>query len=216
MTPAIKICGIKTAAAIDAAVRSGATHIGFNFFDASPRFVSTATASALAGRALSLTTVALTVDAGDELLERIVREAKPSLLQLHGRETPERVRSIKSQFRLPVMKAIAIASPQDVNLAHDFDQSADMLLFDAKPGELPGGNGLAFDWTLIASEAWHLPWMLSGGLTHQNVAEAIKKTGATCVDVSSGVEKVRGEKDPILIERFVAAAKTAFSESSKP
>lgn len=214
MTPAIKICGIKTAAAIDAAAQAGATHVGFNFFEASPRFLLTADAAVLASRVPGLKTVALTVDADDEVLDKIVREAKPSVLQLHGRESPGRVKSIRSRFHLPVMKAVSIDGPGDILHAHTYEQAADILLFDAKPGVLPGGNGLAFDWTLIAHETWKLPWLLSGGLTSGNVAEAIRTTHATGIDVSSGVESSRGEKDTALIKRFIAAAQTAFAESS--
>lgn len=212
MTPAIKICGIKTAAAIDTAAQAGATHLGFNFYDASPRLVSTADAAALSRRVPALESVALTVDATDALLDQIVREAAPSLLQLHGSETPERVSFIKSRFGLRVMKALAIASPADVRHARAYEHIADILLFDAKPDALPGGNGLTFDWQLIANEKWSKPWMLSGGLTPDNVAGAIRTTRARGVDVSSGVERSRGEKDPVLIERFIASARQTFAE----
>ena len=212
MTGAIKICGVKTAEAVDAAARAGATHLGFNFYDASPRLVSTTAAAALSARAPALESVALTVDATDALLDRIVREAAPSLLQLHGSETPERVSFIKSRFGLRVMKALAIASPADVRHARAYEHIADILLFDAKPDALPGGNGLTFDWQLIANEKWSKPWMLSGGLTPDNVAGAIRTTHASAVDVSSGVEKSRGEKDTALIERFIASARQTFAE----
>ena len=212
MTPAIKICGIKTAAAIDTAAQAGATHLGFNFDDASPRLVSTADAAALSRRVPALESVALTVDATDALLDQIVREAAPSLLQLHGSETPERVSFIKSRFGLRVMRALAIASPADVRRARAYEHIADILLFDAKPDALPGGNGLTFDWQLIANEKWSKPWMLSGGLTPDNVAGAIRTTRARGVDVSSGVERSRGEKDPVLIERFIASARQTFAE----
>lgn len=213
MSGAIKICGIKTAEAIDAAARAGATHVGFNFYPPSPRAVSPDQAGALAARAPGLRSVALTVDAGDKLLHDISAGFHPQMWQLHGNETPERVAAIRNMFRVPVIKAIAIAGKADLARAHAYAGVADWLLFDAKPDALPGGNGLAFDWQLIAGETWKKPWLLSGGLTATNVADGIKATHAAAVDVSSGVEVARGEKDPALIERFVAAARRAFSES---
>jgi len=216
MSITVKICGIKTPEAVDAAARAGATHIGFVFFKDSPRHVTTARAYELALRAPGLKAVALTVDADDATLDAIVAEAHPRTLQLHGAETPARVREVKARYRLPVMKAIAIADAADVARAHNYETAADILLFDAKPDALPGGNGLAFDWQLIAKEKWSKPWMLSGGLNPNNVAEAIRVTRASGVDVSSGVEKSRGEKDPNLIERFVLAARTAFAERQNP
>lgn len=211
MSGTIKICGIKTAEAIDAAARAGATHAGFVFFDKSPRNIAPAEAGPIAARAPGLRTVALTVDADDATLHAISAGLHPQMWQLHGNETPERVATIRQTFRVPVMKAIAIASQDDVARAHAFEDSADWLLFDAKPDALPGGNGLAFDWQLIAGETWRKPWMLSGGLTPANVAEAIRVTHARGVDVSTGVEKSRGEKDAGLIERFVATARAAFA-----
>jgi phosphoribosylanthranilate isomerase len=135
--------------------------------------------------------------------------------QLHGDESPKRVAAIRDMFRVPVMKAVSIESKTDMARAYTYEQCADWLLFDAKPGALPGGNGLAFDWRLIADETWTKPWLLSGGLTPENVGEAIRTTHARGVDVSSGVEQVRGEKDPALIERFVTTARAAFAESLK-
>ena len=157
--------------------------------------------------------MALTVDADDATLHAISAGLHPQMWQLHGDETPERVAAIRNMFRVPVMKAIAIASQDDVARAHAYETVADWLLFDAKPDALPGGNGLAFDWQLIAERKLAKPWMLSGGLTPANVAEAIRVTHARGVDVSSGVEKSRGEKDPGLIERFVATARAAFAEN---
>ena len=216
MSGTIKICGIKTAEAIDAAARAGATHAGFTFYAPSPRAISPADAGIIAERAPGLRTVALTVDADDATLHAISAGLHPQMWQLHGAETPERVLAIRQTFRVPVMKAVAIASKDDVARAHAFESSADWLLFDAKPDALPGGNGLAFDWQLITNEKWRKPWMLSGGLTPDNVAQAIRTTHARGVDVSSGVEKSRGEKDPRLIERFVASARAAFAESHTP
>ena len=213
MTIAIKICGIKTPEAVQAAARAGATHVGFVFFKESPRLVAAVRAGELAKLAPALKTVALTVDADDAALDAIVRDARPNILQLHGSETPARVAEIKARHRLPVMKAVAISSAEDVERAHDYEAVADILLFDAKPDALPGGNGLAFDWNLIAKEKWSKPWVLSGGLNPDNVADAIRTTHARGVDVSSGVETSRGEKDAKLIERFIASARTALAES---
>lgn len=215
MSGSIKICGVKTAEAIDAAARAGATHIGFNFYAGSPRHLTPEEAGRLATRAPGLRTVALTVDADDETLHAISAGLHPQMWQLHGDETPERVTAIRNMFRVPVMKAVAIESKVDVARAYTYEQCADWLLFDAKPGALPGGNGLAFDWHLIAEETWTKPWFLSGGLTSGNVAEAIRTAFARGVDVSSGVEKSRGEKDPVLIEDFVLRARAAFVESLK-
>lgn len=215
MSGAIKICGIKTGEAIDAAARAGATHVGFNFFPKSPRYVAPDDAHRLAARTPSLRSVALTVDADDATLHTISKSLHPDMWQLHGDETPERVTAIRNMFGLPVMKAIAIESKVDVARAYTFEQCADWLLFDARPGALPGGNGLAFDWQLIAHETWTKPWFLSGGLTPGNVAEAIRTAHAFGVDVSSGVEKSRGEKDPALVESFVLRARAAFAENSK-
>jgi phosphoribosylanthranilate isomerase len=214
MSGSIKICGIKTPEAIDAAARAGATHAGFNFYPPSPRSISPEEAGALAARAPGVRNVAVVVDADDELLHAISAGLHPQMWQLHGDESHERVTAIRNMFRVPVIKAIAIASKHDVGRARGFEKVADWLLFDAKPEALPGGNGLAFDWQLIAKANWSRPWLLSGGLTSANVAEGIRVTQTRGVDVSSGVEKSRGEKDPALIERFVAAARTAFSESS--
>ena len=213
MNHAIKICGITTAEAIDAAALAGATHAGFVFFAASPRATTTSVALSLSRRNPSLKSVALTVDAGDDDLARIVAEAAPSMLQLHGSESPARVSAIRERFGLPVMKALGISSEGDIARAHDYEAAADMLLFDASPDALPGGNGITFDWSLVAGERWLRPWMLSGGLSPSNVANAILATRARAVDVSSGVEKTRGVKDPQLIEQFIRAAKGAFAGS---
>ena len=153
--------------------------------------------------------VALTVDANDATLERITDVVPLDMLQLHGNETPERVAEVREKFGLPVMKAIGIADAEDVAKIDLYAPVADQLLVDAKPpkgGDLPGGNGLSFDWRLIANRRWSKPWMLAGGLTPENVAEAIALTGARQVDVSSGVEKAPGQKDADLIARFLANA----------
>lgn len=211
----IKICGVKTAEAVDAAVRAGATHLGFNFFRKSPRYVTPDEAGRLAARAPGLRSVALAVDADDQTLRAISDGMHPQMWQLHGDESAKRVAAVRDMFKVPVIKAVAIESKTDMARAYSYEQTADWLLFDAKPGALPGGNGLAFDWKLIADETWTKPWFLSGGLNANNVAEAIRTTHTRGVDVSSGVEKSRGEKDPALIERFTARARAAFVESMK-
>jgi len=213
MSGSVKICGIKTAEAIEAAARAGATHAGFNFYPPSPRATTPAEAHRIAARAPGLRSVAVVVDADDKLFREISDGLHPQMWQLHGDESPERIAEIRNRYRVPVIKAVSIAGRADVARAHEYESVADWLLFDAKPDALPGGNGLAFDWQLIAGEKWTKPWLLSGGLTAGNVAEAIRTTHAVAVDVSSGVEKARGEKDPALIERFVASARKAFSES---
>ena len=215
MSGAVKICGVKSATAIDAAAHAGATHVGFNFYPGSPRYVVPEDAGRLAARTPGLRSVALTVDADDETLHAISAGLHPDMWQLHGDETPERVTAVRNMFRVPVIKAIAIESKVDMARAYTYEQCADWLLFDAKPGALPGGNGLAFDWRLIADETWTKPWFLSGGLTPENVAEAIHIAHARGVDVSSGVEKSRGEKDPARIEQFALRARAAFAESLK-
>lgn len=211
MSGSVKICGVRTAEAIDAAARAGATHVGFNFYPQSPRYVAPDDAGVLAARAPGLRSVALIVDADDETLQEISAGLHPQMWQLHGEEPIERIVEIRNRFRVPVMKAVAIETATDIARACVYESVADWLLFDAKPGDLPGGNGLAFDWNLIADEKWTKPWMLSGGLTAANVAEAVRTTRTHAVDVSSGVEKSRGHKDPNMIEQFIAAARTAFA-----
>ena len=213
MSMRVKICGLSEPDTLKAAIESGADYAGFVFFEKSPRNISPEQAAALSALVPShVMKVALTVDADEALIDAIVAALKPDMLQLHGAETPERLKALKSRYGLPLMKAIAIASPEDPARAGIYQDSADLLLFDAKPpksmpGALPGGNGLAFDWSLIQGQRPPLPWMLSGGLTPQNVAEAIRMTGAEAVDVSSGVESAPGHKDAALIEAFIRAAK---------
>lgn len=207
----VKICGLKTAEAVDTAVRAGADMAGFVFFQKSPRHVTPAIANALAARVpAGIVKTALTVDATDEALIVITAAGAIDLLQLHGTETPERVREVKARFGLPVMKALPIAGPDDVAAARAFDGVADRLLFDAKPPKdatRPGGNALAFDWGLLKGTSWTVPWLLAGGLTPENVAEAIRAADAPGVDVSSGVESAPGVKDPDKIRAFIAAAR---------
>jgi phosphoribosylanthranilate isomerase len=211
----VKICGLKTQAALDAALDNGADFVGLVFYPPSPRSVQPAVARTLAdrarGRALS---VALLVDPQDELLERIVSEVGPDYIQLHGHEEPARVREIRERFARPVMKAVAVESAMQAESAFAYKLAADLILFDAKApaslaGALPGGNGLPFDWHLLDSVRGKLDFMLSGGLTPDNVSEAIRLTSPFAVDVSSGVETAPGQKSPELIRRFLAAAKSA-------
>lgn len=213
MTPTVKICGLRDAAAVAAAVEAGAEMVGFVFFPPSPRSMDVDAAAALtAAVPPGVTRVALSVDADDDLLAAIADRAGVDMLQLHGKETPERVTEIRARFGLPVMKAVAIAGPKDVARARTYEAVADRLMFDAKPPKdatRPGGNALAFDWELIAGETWAKPWVLAGGLTVDNVAEAIRVSGAAAVDVSSGVEDAPGDKNPEKILAFVAAAKSA-------
>lgn len=208
-----KICGIKTPEAMAASVQGGARYIGLNFYPPSPRSVTPAQAAALAMVVPShIAKVGLFVDADDATLSAILKDVKLDLLQLHGSETPQRVAEIKRKFKLPVMKAVKIASAADVEVAARFVDVADRLLFDAQEPKgadaLPGGNGVAFDWDLLAKKQWPLPWMLSGGLTAENLPQAIAVTEAACVDVSSGVEESRGVKSVEKIARFLAVAKS--------
>ena len=207
----MKICGLSSAATLEVALQSGADMVGFVFFDPSPRNLSPEQARSLAaevrGRAQK---VALAVDPDDFKLAAIVEALAPDILQLHGKETPERVQAIRDRFGIPVMKAIGIASRADLARSETYAQAADTLLFDAKPAPeaaLPGGNGQAFDWSILKGFATDRPWMLSGGLDPANVADALTATGARGVDVSSGVESAPGIKDPVRIAGFIAAVR---------
>ncbi|MGM0583698.1 MAG: phosphoribosylanthranilate isomerase [Pseudomonadota bacterium] len=208
----VKICGLTTAAAVEAAAQAGAAYGGFVSFPKSPRHLELDAIAALAaGAPPSLCRVALSVNASDDHLAALV-EAGVDMLQLHGAESPERVAGIRARFGLPVMKVVGIASPGDLPALDEYAAVADQLLVDAKPAPdaaLPGGMGAPFDWRLIAGRDWPVPWMLAGGLTPDNVAEAVRLTGARQVDVSSGVESAPGVKDPALIRAFVAAAQAA-------
>ncbi len=210
----VKICGLSTPDTVTAAIDAGADYLGFNFIARSSRYIALETAAELARLVPdTVLKVALTIDADDATLERIVAALKPDMLQLHGSESPDRLREIKGRFGLTLMKAIPIGGPEDLGHTSIYRESADLLLFDAKPPKsmqnaLPGGNGLVFDWSLIAGEKPDMPWMLSGGLTAANVGEAIRITGAEAVDVSSGVEEAPGRKSPKLIAEFIRAAKS--------
>jgi phosphoribosylanthranilate isomerase len=212
MSVAAKICGLSSEEAVAAAVAGGAAYLGLNFYPPSPRSLSAERAAQLCvGVPAEVRRVGLFVDADDETIAAVLDHAPLDLLQFHGRETPERVAAAKARFGLPVMKAVAIAGPEDAEAASSYEAVADMLLFDAKPPRrpdaLPGGNGLAFDWQLIAGREWRLPWMLSGGLTAALLPEAVRISGATAVDVSSGVERRPGDKDPAKIREFLAVAR---------
>jgi phosphoribosylanthranilate isomerase len=206
----VKICGLKTPVDVAAVVAAGAAYAGFNFFPKSPRYVTPAEARALALEAPDgLCKVALVVDADDATLDGIVGEVPLDMLQLHGHETPARVAEVKARYGLPVMKVIGVAGEDDLASLLDYQLVSDQILVDAKAPKdavLPGGNGLTFDWRLLAGRKWLKPWMLAGGLTPDNVAEAIRRTGARQVDVASGVESAPGVKDAARIAAFVAAA----------
>jgi phosphoribosylanthranilate isomerase len=213
MTIAAKICGLSSEAAVAAAVEGGAAYIGFVFYPPSPRAVSPARAAALCALVPSgVQRVGLFVDAEDDAIRAVLDEAPIDLLQFHGNESPDRVVDVKLRFHRPVMKVVAVAAPEDVLAAARYEADSDMLLFDAKPPRrvdaLPGGNGLAFDWRLIAGRKWRRPWMLSGGLTAELLPEAVRVSGAAAVDVSSGVERRPGDKDPEKIRAFLAVARS--------
>jgi len=212
MSIAAKICGLSSEAAVTAAVEGGAAYLGFVLYAPSPRAVSPARAATLCAAVPSgVQRVGLFVDAGDEAIRAVLDLAPIDILQFHGQESPDRVADVKVRFHRPVMKAIAVAAAQDVLAAARYEEDADMLLFDAKPPRrldaLPGGNGLAFDWRLIAGHRWRRPWMLSGGLTAALLPEAVRISGAGAVDVSSGVERRPGDKDPDKIREFLVVAR---------
>lgn len=208
-----KICGISTPETMQAALDGGARYVGLVFFAKSPRNVSIATAAELSRMVGTGTrVVGLFVDPSDDVLADVLGQVPLDLIQLHGSETPERVAAIKARFNLPVMKAVKVADAADLDAAKAYEPVADLLLFDAKPPKgalLPGGNGVAFDWSLLAGRSWARPWMLSGGLDPANVADAIRATGADAVDVSSGVEEASGIKSPERIRTFLSAVATA-------
>ncbi|HKF71680.1 MAG TPA: phosphoribosylanthranilate isomerase [Stellaceae bacterium] len=214
MSVQAKICGLSTAEALHAAIRGGARFVGFVFYPKSRRNVTPELAAALAALVPEgITRVGLFVDPTDALLSGVLGRVPLDLLQLHGSENPHRVAEIKARFGKRVMKAVPIAGPDDPDAAVPYLDVADWLLFDAKPPRgdpraLPGGNGLAFDWQLLGGRSWSKPWMLSGGLTPKNVADAVGTTHARVVDVSSGVEIRPGIKDLAKIEEFLARVGT--------
>ncbi len=209
----IKICGLRTDAALAAALACGASHVGFIFFPKSPRHVAPAEAGRLRQAARGKArAVAVTVDADDALLDAIVAAMAPDMLQLHGSESPARVAEVKARHRLPVMKALSVREAADVAAGRAYAGVADRLLFDAKPpkgAELPGGNGVSFDWRLLAGADAGLDYLLSGGLNAANIGAALSLARPSGIDVSSGVESAPGVKEPALIEQFFRAVAAA-------
>ncbi|MCB9983742.1 MAG: phosphoribosylanthranilate isomerase [Rhodospirillales bacterium] len=209
----VKICGIKTQKSLEAAVQAGARYVGFVFYPPSPRNIAPYSAKELS---LTLPTgvkaVGLFVDPTDEELEHILGIVPLDMLQLHGSESPKRVQQIKDKFAMPVMKAIKIHEAGDFESVKDYEPVVDWLLFDSRPenAALPGGTGQRFDWSLLEDRTFAKPWMLSGGLTPENVAEALSQLSPTAVDVSSGVESAPGIKDPDKIKAFIDAVKNAI------
>lgn len=206
----VKICGLRTVADVAAVAAAGAAYAGFVFFAKSPRHLTVEAARELALAAPEgLAKVALVVDAEDAVLDAIVEGVPLDMLQLHGHESPDRVAAVRARYGLPVMKAVGVADEGDLAALFDYTTVADQILVDAKPpkgADLPGGNGLSFDWRLVAQRRWLRPWMLAGGLTAENVADAVRLTNARQVDVSSGVERAPGVKDAAKIAAFVRAA----------
>lgn len=207
----VKICGLTRLSDVADAVSAGASYVGFVFFPKSPRNVSLNEARTLALSVPSgIAKVALTVDADDAFLDELLAAVPIDVLQLHGHEIPDRVAAVRARYGLPVMKAVGIAHERDLHALDEYGRVADMLLVEAKPPKdatRPGGNGLVFDWNLIAGRQWPVPWMLAGGLTVDNVADALHRTGARQVDLSSGVERSPGVKDANKMADFIAAAR---------
>ena len=206
----VKICGLRSVADVQAVASAGAAYFGLNFFAPSPRYVSLELARELALAApVGLAKVALTVDADDATLDAIVAAMPLDMLQLHGHETPDRVAQVRARYGLPVMKVLGVRDEGDLAPLIDFSTVADQIMIDAKAPKgavLPGGNGVPFDWRLVTGRRWLRPWMLAGGLTPENVAEAVRLTGVQQVDVSSGVESAPGVKDLARVAAFVTAA----------
>jgi len=215
MSLIVKICGLSTEETLDSALDARADMVGFNFFPPSPRYVAPVAARPLADRAHGRAdVVALAVDPDDAMLDAIIAAIMPDLLQLHGKESPERVAAIRTRTGIPVMKALPIGTADDLAAIARYAPVADMLLLDARPPKgaiLPGGNGVSFDWRILAGFDVPKPHLLGGGLSPGNVAEAIAISGAMGVDVSSGVETAPGKKNPDLIRAFVAAARAAVA-----
>lgn len=215
----IKICGLKTEEALDAAISGGASHAGFIFFPASPRNVEPARAGELARRARmhGVKTVAVTVDADDRLISEIVEKMQPDILQLHGSETPERVAEVKARFGRPVIKALPVREKADLERISGYRGVADRFLFDAKPAEgarRPGGNGVPFDWSMLNGIDPDIKYMLSGGLNADNIAAALEVLHPDGIDISSGVESAPGVKDVALIEEFFRSVRMAADQTA--
>lgn len=213
MSARVKICGINDEDGLEAAVLAGAEMVGFVFYAPSPRAITPARAAELIDLLhpdTDIETVGLFVDADDALLNSVLSQARFDLIQCHGTESPERVDAIRQEWAVPVIKAIPIATADDLAQVDPYLGVADRLLFDAKPpkgASLPGGNAAVFDWRVLAGRSWGMPWLLAGGLTPDNVAEAVRISGAQTVDVSSGVESAPGKKDPAKIQAFIDAVR---------
>ena len=218
MTLDIKICGLKTGETLAAALDNGASHVGFIFFQKSPRYIAPDEAGRLRQAARGKAkAVAVTVDADDATLDTIVAAMSPDMLQLHGSETPERVLAVKARYGLPVMKALSIRDAADLVAIERYRGIADCFLFDAKPpkgAELPGGNGVPFDWRVLAALDPGTGYMLSGGLNAQNIGEALRLVSPAGIDISSGVESAPGVKDVALIEAFFRAVRAAGKKTA--
>lgn len=208
----VKICGLSDPENLTVAIDAGARFVGFVFYEPSPRNVSFDIAWNLA-RAVptAVRSVGLFVDPDDELLDRVLTGVQLDMVQLHGNETPGRINEIKEKYKMPVMKAIRVREQSDLDNVAGFEAAADWLLFDSKPEKaaLPGGTGHKFDWSLLKGRTFSKPWMLGGGLTPENVADAIKQLSPDAVDVSSGVESAPGQKDPMKIKAFIEAVKAS-------
>lgn len=216
MKPDIKICGLKTEEAVEKAVARGASHVGFIFFPKSPRNIEPALAGEIAEIARGKAKiVAVTVDADTDDLDEIVDQLRPDMLQLHGSESPERMLMLKALYSLPMIKAFAVRDEDDLRRIDPYIGLADRFLFDAKPpkgSELPGGNGVSFDWNILRSLDGSIDYMLSGGLNKDNIGEALAMTGARAIDISSGVESAPGVKDLALMDAFFDAVEAAVSK----
>ncbi|MDR3440355.1 phosphoribosylanthranilate isomerase [Telmatospirillum sp.] len=210
----VKICGLTDEDVVEAAMEAGADFLGVVFFEKSPRHVDVERAAEiLQWVPEEIARVGLFVDPDDALLTRVMNNVRLDFFQLHGQETPERVEAIRQEFGMPVIKAVGISTAADLDAALAYQDVADWLLFDAKPSAEaahPGGNAVAFDWSLLKNRQWSCPWLLAGGLTPDTVAEAIRLSGALAVDVSSGVERAPGVKDADLIARFISNAKKSL------
>jgi len=205
LSPLVKICGLKTVEAVQAA--KGADYFGFVFFPPSPRNITSENAEKLKAYA-SGRTVAVTVDAGDDFLSEIFSKFRPDYIQLHGYETPERIKEIRQKFGIPIIKAFNISTPADIEAVSLLEGISDMLLFDAKsPKGLHGGTGLTFDWRMLTEKTFTKPWFLSGGINIANLEEALRISSATMVDISSSLESAPGVKDPVQITEFMKKVK---------
>ena len=210
MSVGVKICGLNQRSAVEAAVNGGADYVGFVFFPPSPRYVDFPSAASLASIVPSgVLRVGLVVDAETDFLSKLLTSVPLDMLQMHGNEPPSRVAEVREYFRLPVMKAIFVGGEADLDVVPEYEKVADLLLFDARPSanaSRPGGNARSFDWRLLGGRDFRLPWLLAGGLDAENIGEAVQCSGASAVDVSSGVEDLPGRKNVEKIFAFLAAA----------